>query len=46
MAPSLLDLALPSLLCDIVTYADLLSSADSYTHKQRVREEEERCFPQ
>lgn len=39
MAPSLLDLAPLSLLCDNVT------SADSYTHKDRVREEEVSCSP-
>lgn len=39
MAPNLLDLAPLSLLCDNVT------SADPYTHRERVREEGVTCFP-
>lgn len=47
MAPSPLDLALPRLLCDMPhVLTSFLSCADSYTHKQRVREEGGRRFPQ
>lgn len=44
MAPSLPDLAPLNLLCDHTT--SLISSAESYTHKERVREVGGGCFPQ